>query len=418
MNSSLSVSAFRQIADDLASIEQVLVSTQTLLDDALQQEESLTQLRNRLSELQSKVNLPAQSLRERIKQVSLIYSTYSQFSNPLTASEVANLTLDAVWERAPLSFAAMVLGESELGPYRYHSLRGIPDAAKYLGKECPFPLWGVLARALVRRPGLDEADYVVIDDLRSATSPKIEEFPWMPRTGSLLVLPLRQEEIASGALLLGQNQPHKFQSPQLCADFYDLANLAARALYHTQLRQEINERDGQLVGLQLFTKSLTGVSMPNEILDRIEKGIHELIGDVEAHLAVTSEYLGKTESRSRESLRMENGPITMITLSNPSSYRESTVQLGELMGWTVQSGQPVFYEPDSAIISPRDLYYNQSGRGVIVPIFVADRVVGALHVAAPQRAKPFEESDMVVLRTVANIISVTLADTMQAAALR
>lgn len=53
--------------------------------------------------------------------------------------------------------------------------------------------------------------------------------------------------------------------------FTIFANLAARALYHTQLRQEINEHDGQLVGLQLFTKSLTGVSMPNEILDRIEK---------------------------------------------------------------------------------------------------------------------------------------------------
>lgn len=412
MNSSLSVSAFRQIADDLAAIEQMMASTQNLLDDALREDQPVAQLRQRLTEMQAKLNFPARSLRERIKQVSLIYNTYSQFSNPLTANEVANLILDAVWERAPLSFAAMVLGESELGPYRYQSLRGISDAARYMGKECPFPLWGVLARALVRRPGLDEADYIVVDDLRNDGSPKPEEFPWMPRSGSLLVLPLRQEEVAVGALLLGQNQRQGFQSTQLCADFYDLANLAARALYHTQLRQEINERDGQLVGLQLFTKSLTGTASFSDVLNRIEQGIHELIGKVQAHLAVSSGYINKLEVVSPKPVYIEIGALTVFTLSNTSDQREADLQLAELMGWTVQSGQPVFYEPDSPISSPRDLYYNQSGRGVIVPIFVADRVVGALHVVAPNRVKPFEESDMVVLRTVANILTVTLASNM------
>ena len=215
MNSSLSGSAFRQVTDDLAAIEQMLVLTQNLLDEALHQKTFSPALQNRLSEVQSKLNLPAQSLRERIKQIGLVYSTYLQFSSPVAASEVANIILDAIWQRSSLSFAVMVLGESELGPYRYQSLRGIPDAFRYLGKECPFPLWGVLARALVRRPGLDEPDYVVIDDLRNPTSPKPEQFPWMPRSGSLLVLPLRQEEVAAGALLLGQNQPGGFQSPQL-----------------------------------------------------------------------------------------------------------------------------------------------------------------------------------------------------------
>lgn len=417
MSSSLNISAFRQITDDLAAIEQTLVLTQNLLDEALHQEASSVNMQTRLNEVRNKLNLPAQSLRERIKQISLIYNTYLQFSSPVTANEVANIILDAIWQRASLSFAVMVLGESELGPYRYQSLRGIPDAYRYVGKECPFPLWGILARALVRRPGLDEADYVVVDDLRNTVSPKVEEFPWMPRTGSLLVLPLRQEEVAAGALILGQNQPGGFQSPQLCADFYDLADLAARSLYHTQLRQELTERDGQLVGLQLFTKSLTGVSSFGEILERVATGISELVGDVSAHFAVQSDALQSSQPESSTTSQYKgrpvgNGTLTAFTLSEDSHLHEVHPQLNELMEWTFQSGQPIFYDPDNTIVNPRDLYYNQSGRGVVVPIYIADQVSGSLHVSAPNRAKPFEESDMVVLRTVANVVAVTLAESL------
>ena len=73
--------------------------------------------------------------------------------------------------------SSFLLGETELGPYVYHEMRGVIDPLRFLGKQCPLPLWGELAHALVRRLDPEEADYVIISDLANSTRPSPRSFP-------------------------------------------------------------------------------------------------------------------------------------------------------------------------------------------------------------------------------------------------
>jgi hypothetical protein len=45
--------------------------------------------------------------------------------------------MDDLWQRNQFTYAALLLGESELGPYHYQDLRGVVDARRYLKKVCP-----------------------------------------------------------------------------------------------------------------------------------------------------------------------------------------------------------------------------------------------------------------------------------------
>ncbi len=68
----------------------------------------------------------------------------------------------------------------------------------------------------------------------------------------------------------------------------------------------------------------------------------------------------------------------------------------------MQAGQPIFYDPQETSESSEQFYYNESGRALLVPMVNNERAIGVIHVVAPDRPQPFDESDMVMLRTIAN----------------
>ena len=127
-------------------------------------------------------------LQQQMIQMNLLYSINDLHGTRVSKDRVIETALEAIWQKNPLRFAVVVLGESELGPYSYQKLRGVPEAWQYLNQKCPFPLWGVLARALLPRLDPNEADYLVINNVAAAKRPLPEEFPWMPLDGSLMII--------------------------------------------------------------------------------------------------------------------------------------------------------------------------------------------------------------------------------------
>lgn len=334
-------------------------------------------------------------LRQRIHQLELLQRITEYTDVQVDVANVLEVGLDVVWEKAPLRFAVFILGEAELGPYTYRSLRGVPDAWRFVGKSCPFPLWGVLARALLPRLDPDEPDYLIIPDIQGAKRPRAEEFPWMPLDGALMILPLRTQdrvlptraqERVVGAILLGSENPNGFADPELCQDFYAIAHTLARILQIAKLRHELDERANQLVSLHLFTRSLTAVHSFDVLIENLINGIQETFGRVDV-LVYLNDRLWAKEA---------------------TNYSELPIYVRSILDWTMQAGQPIVYNPDDHAESLERFYYNEAGRALVAPIIRNERTLGVVQIVALEAQRQFEEGDMIVLRTIANAIAIML----------
>lgn len=355
------------------------------------------------------------NLRQRIDQLNLIYDITSQLNDQVSLNQVIELTMDAMWQKAPLNFAVVILGDTELGPYHYQNMRGVSDSWRFLGRECPFPLWGVLARALI--PHLDPAkpDYLIVDNLLVEHRPLQEEFPWMKLEGSLMILPLRIQKTVTGALLLGRNEVNGFSDAALCEDYTEIAKSAARALQLAQMHQELQERVSQLVDLQLFTRSLTNANSFDETIRLLTQGVIEMAGKATVSI-ILDQAFGQTPAQDGSSINQIKNPafelqsfkVYAASISENQNTTELSGQVYRLVEWAIQAGQPVFYNPHEIVESPEQFYYNESGRALLVPIVKDERTIGIIHVVAPDRPKRFDEGDMVVLRTIANTASIML----------
>ena len=354
-------------------------------------------------------------LRQRIDQLNLIYDITSQLNDQVSLNQVIELTMDAMWQKAPLNFAVVILGDTELGPYHYQNMRGVSDTWRFLGRECPFPLWGLLARALI--PHLDPAkpDYLIVDNMQAERRPLAEEFPWMKLEGSLMILPLRIQKTVTGALLLGRNEVNGFSDAELCEDYTEIAKSAARALQVAQMYQELEDRVSQLVDLQLFTRSLTNARRLDEVIPLLTQGVMEMAGKATVSIILDQAFIDAKLNPGSTRNQTGNGTFQPQVFkayapSIPENQRtpELSGQVYRLVEWAIQAGQPVFYEPNELAESPEQFYYNESGRALLVPIINNERTIGVIHVVALDRAQRFNEGDMVVLRTIANTASIML----------
>lgn len=344
-------------------------------------------LHRQVGDQQQRLQGTLKQLRQRMNQLELLQSITDYGDAHVQTSAVLEASMNAVWQKASLDFAVIVLGEAELGPYTYQSMRGVPDGWRYLGKICPFPLWGVLARALLPRLDSDEPDYLLIQDIYATKRPRAEEFPWMPTDGSLMILPLRTQERMVGAFLLGREMTNGFIDQELCYDYHAIAQTTARILQVAQMRHELNQRSNQLLSLQLFTKSIASVRNFDTLIDILIEGIGETFGRVEVLVYMNDQLWSK----------------------EVSSYQELAPHVRSLLDWTMQAGQPIFYDPNDNTESLERFYYNESGRALVIPIIRNDRTLGAVQMVAKEAARHFEEGDLIVLRTIVNSVAIVLA---------
>lgn len=343
-------------------------------------------LQRQLSHKQQDLTTGLQRLQQRITQIELLQGISEHLDAQVDIADLLEASLDAIWQKLPLRFAVIVLGEAELGPYTYQRMRGVSDAWRFMGKACPFPLWGVLARALLPRLDPDEADYLVIQDVCATKRPRPEEFPWMALDGSLMILPLRTQNRVIGAILLGCEIPNGFVDQELRHDFYIIVHTTARILQIAQVRHELDERSNQLLSLQLFTKSIASIRNVEKLIDVMIEGIGETFGRVAVLVYLNDRVWSK----------------------EVATYGELDPHVRSIIDWTMQAGQPIFYDPDDNTESLERFYYNESGRALVTPIIRNERTLGAIQIVAQETARPFAEGDMIVLRTIANAVAIML----------
>lgn len=396
------VDLFQKMYEQIDGIETLTASTMTVLD---QVQERICQLESSEERQSPEAFTTATStihqsflhqhallreifdhLHQRIYQLNTLYRLSSHFGDKISGEAVLATAIESVWQKIPLRFAVILLGETELGPYTYQAMRGVSDSVKYLQQDCPFPLWGILARALLPRLDDDEPDCLLVKDIAAENLPLATEFPWMPRDGALLILPLRAEKQAQGAILLGCDKFEPFAEPPLRNDFLAIAQHTVRALQLTQMQQELNARSGHLLSLQLFTKSIASVTTHERLVDTLTESISDALGHVDVTIMVGQKIWHR------------------------GIYGEQAIptHIRNIIDWAMQAGQPIFYDFDDAGGTLDQFYYNDTGNALVVPILRNEQTQGAIQVVAQERQHRFEDGDMIILRTIANCAAIVL----------
>jgi GAF domain-containing protein len=361
-------------------------------------------------------------LRMEVEQLRFLYEATEQFNDKLSLDEAISLTIDTIWRAANVDYVVVLLGEGELGPYRYAGARGVDNPLALLGQSCDLPLWGVLAQTVVHKPEPGEPDYLVIHDIAAEDRPKSEEFPWIPRHGSLMILPLRSNGKAFGAVLLGTRQPRYLDKPDLSGYLSTIVARAAKAVQDAQSQEQTTRWINQLVSLQLFTQTITETQDIGEILLALGSELQGLFGEASVHVFLQESTDARFEnpdtapegmavtSVTDYGMRLDIYTVSQFMIDDEQLIRSP--KLLRLVNWVLEAGQPIFYEPSEPIVDPTDLFYRDRGHALLVPIASSEEgaPLGVIHVSATERVKPFYESDMIVMRTVSNSVATAIGN--------
>lgn len=353
------------------------------------------------------------------RHLDLLCDAAELFHGTLSLQETVNLTLDILWRTEEVDQVAVVLGEQELGPFWYMGLRGVQQVHAFLGQECPMPLWGVLARAVVHRPQEGEPDCLIIDNIQAAGQPRPDEFPWLHHQGSLMILPLRSGQETQGALLLASRRTHIFRQNTLRRYIYALAAIASRSLREAHLRERLHHHVHSLTSLHLFTRNLLAASRLDQALQQAQAELMDLFGSLHLYLVVEGgdSFALFLEPEPRASGRLQVQRLSSgLTLAGfaPLSPEEKklfqTADFRQVFQWALQADQPLFLNLGDAQSHSQDLYYRESGHVVLVPLEAQSQEQGrqGLLFCATGRPTPLDEDDLVVLRTMANSLAMRL----------
>jgi hypothetical protein len=179
------------------------------------------------------------------------------------------------------------------------------------------------------------------------------------------------------------------------------------------VRHELQDRADQLVGLQLFTRSLPIGAPLRELLVALATGIADLLVGVEVFVLILRRHLGGLEAEAAAEGRPEGPAPHFINLPWTDLYMLSNraqpsadllhAALYRLVMWTIEAGQALFFNPQGEYAAPEDLYYNEAGQALLVPLSSGEEALGAIFAVSRDPARHFDENDMVVVRTLANI---------------
>lgn len=347
-------------------------------------------------------------LAERSRHLHVLYQVTEQLNQESDLAGVIGVTLESLWRAVALDFVAVVLGDDELGPFHYAGVRGVEDPLSVLGQECELPLWGTLAHALVHHPPNGEPDYLVVHDIEAEARPAPREFPWDAEKGSMMIIPMRQSGRTVGAFLLGSRHCHHF-APEPSRHFvYAIAGTAARAIQEAQTRRQSVRWLKQLVSLQSFTHTITRTSDLNTIVNVLYSELTDLFGEADVRVFLNrSASIQRAQSDSRLVDERRLYLYTPEPILGVEAEQMAPDDLPALVHWVMEAEQPLFFEPTSHPDDITDFYYRSSGRGLMVPIG-EEKPNGVIYLSAPERATPFEEGDLIVVRTISNSIAIAL----------
>jgi hypothetical protein len=177
------------------------------------------------------------------------------------------------------------------------------------------------------------------------------------------------------------------------------------ALYNAQMRAELQERADQLVGLQLFTRALPLAGPLYDLLVAAALGIADLLGDTEVFVILLRRYCLDLPAMPGAT-HIVNLPWRDLCIvgsrSQPSADLLHTA-LYRLITWTLEAGQALFFSRQQEISAPEDLYYNEAGQAMLVPLSSGDEALGVIYAVSRDSERHFDETDMVATRTMANV---------------
>lgn len=362
-----------------------------------------------IESLKEALDASHRQLNDQSRHLQMLYQVSEQLNHESDLSGVISVTLESLWRAVDLDFVAIVLGDDELGPFHFAGVRGVEDPLSLLGQECALPLWGTLAHALVQHPQNGEPDYLVIHDIKAQGRPTPGEFPWNAEEGSLMIVPMRQAGKTVGAFLLGSCQANHFYAERLQHFVYAMTGTATYAIQEALSRRQSLRWIKQLVSLQSLTRTINRTRDLDTILTVLYSELSDLFG--EADIRVFLNRPGPSE-QVLPGLATASGGELHVYAPEPilSTQRVELVSndLVALLRWTMEAEQPLFFDPTTYPDDITDFYYRSSGRGLLVPIG-EEHPEGVIYLSAPERATPFEEGDLIVVRTISHSIAVALS---------
>jgi len=337
-------------------------------------------------------------------QMRFLCDFAQQFNGNVSSIESTNIALETLWQLSEVDIAAILLGESELGPFHYIGVRGVENPLAVVGQLCPLPLWGVLAYALVHQTEDSQLDCVAIDDIQAENRPQSEEFPWLPGQGSLLIIPLRGRGNTIGAAILYARQPGAFRPEERRLLLYAMVCYISRSLHESRTQDQSMRWARQLVSLQLLTRTMSSAKNIESVHRILYEECKDLFGAVAVHLFL---HTAKAKVEGTTALSLFAGPH----ISQEEEEFVHSPHLRQLLNWVMEAEQPLFIDPRASLLQPDDLYYQESGHGVLVPILgTEEQSGGVLVLVTPTNARPFDENDLIVIRTIANSASVAIGN--------
>lgn len=352
------------------------------------------------------------ALRQDVFHLQTLCQILNQFgSSSLSIQESVNCILNAVQQIEPVSFSAVILrdNDEEEGPYYYYALNGIQNTRCFTQKACNFSYSGMLARAMYQRLSPEDPDYVYLHDLSNCASTVRKEFPWMPQSGSLLVIPLRTNQSTEGVLLLGKDETDGFADLALRDSLYDVGFSGSNLIYNARMALEVNKHEEQLVNAQLLTREISNAHCFPEVIDTLLQKIPEITADADVKIILQNSLFDYSKGY-REGVHCDilGQPFRLFSTSSAlsASILADFNLITPLIQWTIRNNQPVFFTPEQLDSSPEHPSYSNNGRSIIVPIRGKDISYGVIYITA--HVRQFDESDMVVLRTIANSVAITL----------
>jgi GAF domain-containing protein len=339
----------------------------------------------------------------------MLYTISEQLSQEMSLTGVIHMVVESIWQAAEIDFVAVVLGEDELGPFRYEGIRGVDNPLAFLGQECNLPLWGLLAQALVNHPQERELDYLVVEDMEAEARPKPDGFHWASRTGSLMIIPMRHGGKTLGAILIGSLIPHYLSNGWLCNYLCTATRITTIAIQEVQARHQSTRWLQQLLSLQAFTRTIIRTHETGNVITLLNDELIDLFGDVLIRIFLVESHPGQgAESLSVPSPTEDTyggwPALQLYAVPPPGEEERQTLwssEVKKLVRWVLAAEQPLFFNPADPLGENADLYYRSNGRGVLIPIG-EEKAVGVIYISAPDRVAPFEESDLIVMRTIAN----------------
>lgn len=352
-----------------------------------------------------------ETLRDEVVRLQNLCDILNQFGKAsISIQEAVNCIVDAVQQVEPIDFSAIILrdGDEEEGPYHYCALNGIQNSFAFMRKTCEFSYSGVLARAMYQRLSPEDSDYVHIRDLTACILNLREEFPWVPQKGSLLIIPLRTPLSIEGVLVLGKHAADGFAGATLRDSLYDIAVSGAGFVHNARIAAESNKHEEQLVNAQLLTREISNSHHFSEMINTLLQKIPEITAEADISIILQNSLFDYSkDSTGGISCEIFEQPFQVFDSRRSMLPMVKRMEsLAPLIHWTIRRGQPVFFEPEELEDCPEHPFYSSAGGSIIVPIQGKEISYGVIHISAKRRR--FDESDMVVLRTIANSAAITL----------